>query len=344
MENLQKIRILNAFRAYLHNMRTNDTNGNFRDKSISLKIRQVGRIFVVSLALITPTFVIYLSVWYLIENNLSISEFSTSIALILAYVQFNFNGVAMMIKRNMIHVTMDNIQKTVDERELNKKNIEKKTKKNRKKIGKNRGDPKNAKSFEYSLISFWFFFLLMQNIHGRMQKFYEIAYNLQAHRGDAYNADAGYILHNCSSRDYGILSIADVPHFKCTFRVSPAKSMAAIAWNSVRNQLFGASHTHFPLLQWNIDFDHDFRSSLIDQNTYIEFLFNWCIESLSALCTANTFTAVTSLYVGLYLYIGGMLADLKAQMTSFDRKTTAESLEFRSIFVRAVQLHVDIIE
>lgn len=120
--------------------------------------------------------------------------------------------------------------------------------------------------------------------------------------------------------------------------------MAAIAWNSVRNQLFGASHTHFPLLQWNIDFDHDFRSSLIDQNTYIEFLFNWCIESLSALCTANTFTAVTSLYVGLYLYIGGMLADLKAQMTSFDRKTTAESLEFRSIFVRAVQLHVDIIE
>lgn len=87
-----------------------------------------------------------------------------------------------------------------------------------------------------------------------------------------------------------------------------------------------------------------FHSQLIERNIYIGFLVDWMIELFGVLCTSFTLISVASLYIGLCLYIGGMVADLRTKMAKFDHKTPVGSITVRSIYVQALQFHADIIE
>lgn len=77
---------------------------------------------------------------------------------------------------------------------------------------------------------------------------------------------------------------------------------------------------------------------------YIGFLADWAFELLGVMCSSFTEIAVGSLYTGLCLYTGGMVADLKAQMATFDQNTPVESTKIRSIYVKVATFHVNIME
>lgn len=86
------------------------------------------------------------------------------------------------------------------------------------------------------------------------------------------------------------------------------------------------------------------HSQLIDQNRYIAFLVDWILETLCVLCTSVGFIANGSMYISLCLYIDGMVAGLKAQMSSLDQKRLADLTAIRSIYVKALKFHIDIVE
>lgn len=85
MKTRQRAHVLSAFRPYLHALQAFNAE-SFRDKPISLKIRRVCCALFVSMVVVAA-FVIFLGIWHMIENSLDLREFSTSIAIMLAFVQ-----------------------------------------------------------------------------------------------------------------------------------------------------------------------------------------------------------------------------------------------------------------
>lgn len=116
MENQRQIRVLSAFRPYLHILQAYKVE-NIRNNHDSPKIRQIGLSFVVAVAITATTFVAFLATWHIIET-LNIREFSTSIAKILCFFQLVFTVVIIMSKTQLIIRTIDSIQLIVDERKL----------------------------------------------------------------------------------------------------------------------------------------------------------------------------------------------------------------------------------
>lgn len=81
------------------------------------------------------------------------------------------------------------------------------------------------------------------------------------------------------------------------------------------------------------------NSSLIGRTTYIGFFIDWCIEVISVLGIFVTFISAGSFYVGMCLYINGMVEDMKIRMTSLD----AAQMEIWSSNVRQIQFHNEIL-
>lgn len=63
----------------------------------------------------------------------------------------------------------------------------------------------------------------------------------------------------------------------------------------------------------------------MDQNKYVGFFIDWLIESFSMATVAAIFIGSTSIYVGIYLYINGMVADIKMRLKSIEDDVSIES-------------------
>lgn len=90
----------------------------FRINPISLKIKQIGFIFCETVAIGTTPLLISLAIWQMITNTPNMNAFATSFAISLTFVQMLLIGVTVLIKNRKISGTLNDIQKTVDERML----------------------------------------------------------------------------------------------------------------------------------------------------------------------------------------------------------------------------------
>lgn len=115
MEIHRKINVLSSFHPYLHMLQAYN-HEKFRDNSKSLILRHIGYTFLITIFIISIPIAILLSIWYLIENDFGISEFSASFASIIIYVQMLFLCVAMVVKNKAISKELRKIQKIIDER------------------------------------------------------------------------------------------------------------------------------------------------------------------------------------------------------------------------------------
>lgn len=122
MKTRRRIHVLSAFRPYLYALQAFNVE-SFRDKPISLKIRLVCCALLVSMVVAAAPFVIFLGIWYMIENSLDVREFSTSIAIMLAFAQIVVTAVSIIRKNKLIGRTVDAIQMLVDERKIAFTNI-----------------------------------------------------------------------------------------------------------------------------------------------------------------------------------------------------------------------------
>lgn len=172
MENQQRIRVLSAFRPYLHILHAYRVE-NFRDKHVSPKIRQICLLFAVTVAIMATTFVAFLATWHMIET-LNISAFSTSIAKILCFFQLVFTVVIIMSKHQLIARTIDSIQRIVDERKLVLRTFEKKI-----------GSPTFRSEVKNGNPHFCHFFLHIAPVC-RVRGVRRLAHNLQTRRANPH--------------------------------------------------------------------------------------------------------------------------------------------------------------
>lgn len=76
----------------------------------------------------------------------------------------------------------------------------------------------------------------------------------------------------------------------------------------------------------------------------------WALEFISMISDAFTISTIGSLYIGLCLYIGSMVTDLKTQMASIDRLTSNDGneqvqfQEIRTVYLQALKFHLEVIE
>lgn len=109
-----------------------------------------------------------------------------------------------------------------------------------------------------------------------------------------------------------------------------------------------------------INFSLKWSSSLIGRASYIGFFIDWFIESISILVTCIVFVSSGSSYFGIFLYINGMVRDMKMQLMSNGSlycsksesnealKPTKESceplkqMELWRCYVRELKFHIEI--
>lgn len=78
----------------------------------------------------------------------------------------------------------------------------------------------------------------------------------------------------------------------------------------------------------------------------MRFFIDWTIEVFSIFRSGTIIFTIGSLCIGICLYIHGMVTDLKASLESFNENmdVRGKSTKIRSIYIKAICLHIDIIE
>lgn len=81
------------------------------------------------------------------------------------------------------------------------------------------------------------------------------------------------------------------------------------------------------------------------RTSYIGFFVDWFIESISTAALYATFILSVSIYVGIFLYIDGMVLDMRKRIISLNDVSTIRprQLEKWSIYLTEIQFHNDII-
>lgn len=79
----------------------------------------------------------------------------------------------------------------------------------------------------------------------------------------------------------------------------------------------------------------------MDENIYAGFLIDWLIELVGVIWTSFTYVAVESLYTGLCLYIGGMVANMKTKIV---QNTSHQPTNIQAMLVQALKFHSKITE
>lgn len=87
MEYRAKAQVLSASYAYFRILQVYNID-NSRNKPKLILVRRISLAFCVTVLVMTAPIVICLGVWHMIESTLDIGEFSTSFALMLAYVLY----------------------------------------------------------------------------------------------------------------------------------------------------------------------------------------------------------------------------------------------------------------
>lgn len=91
-------------------------------------------------------------------------------------------------------------------------------------------------------------------------------------------------------------------------------------------------------------------SSLIGRANYMGFYIDWLIEVISSASGYAIVIMTASIYIGIFLYINGMVCDMKMRMkdlesdftTKMPRHTT-NHIRICSIYVEEIEFHLNII-
>lgn len=86
-------------------------------------------------------------------------------------------------------------------------------------------------------------------------------------------------------------------------------------------------------------------SSLVDQSGVGRFYTDWLIECMLALSDGIIIIALASLYVGMYLYISGMVRDMNRRFSSLADGSILQPnrLQMWTTYTQEVDFHIEII-
>lgn len=82
---------------------------------------------------------------------------------------------------------------------------------------------------------------------------------------------------------------------------------------------------------------------MIGRTTYIGFYVDWALSAIPSLAYFITFITCGSMYVGAFIYINGMVAEMKMRLKSIDSANVTHTLKKWSIYVGEIELHNEII-
>lgn len=118
METRREIRVLSAFYPFLRMLHALDfaNSGHSRKRPHSPQKQDIVCVARVAVLMITPPIVVASAIWHMTEDDLTMGEFSTAFALIVAYTQMFAIYTALMVKNRMIADTMENIEKSINGR------------------------------------------------------------------------------------------------------------------------------------------------------------------------------------------------------------------------------------
>lgn len=89
-----------------------------------------------------------------------------------------------------------------------------------------------------------------------------------------------------------------------------------------------------------------FHSSLVARANYIGFFVDWIIELIGNCVAYAMIIATASIFIGLHLYINGMMQDMRIRLTmrAIDGDSTEEPTQMWPTYVEEIQFHIEIIE
>lgn len=91
------------------------------------------------------------------------------------------------------------------------------------------------------------------------------------------------------------------------------------------------------------------KSSFFDRLTYKGFLVSWIIEGSSAAAGFLILVIVGSIYIGMVLYIAGMVKDMRMRIVPYDSDFAPEShqplnqIKAWLMFAREIEFHAEIL-
>lgn len=87
-------------------------------------------------------------------------------------------------------------------------------------------------------------------------------------------------------------------------------------------------------------------SSLIGRASYVGFYIDWIVEVLGFVADVTIITTTGTIYVGIFLYINGMVEDLKMRVFPIDADFIGDIIpvDIWSIYVHEINLHAEIIK
>lgn len=227
METHREISVLSAFRPFQRLLQAfNFTNFDRARSPYSSEKQHIVCIVHVAVLLITPPVVVTAGIWHLIEDDVTMAEFSTSFALIVAYTQMFSIYISLMMKNRIISETLENIQKSINRRELELEFT-------------------SVFVVQTEFLQKVVFlqlnnFVYMQKMHfhqilpiRRLRGLENLISNLRAQRAKPYTAYTSATCFNRYGRRRFICVGFNVSHFVCNFRLSEARQMAASIRDSV---------------------------------------------------------------------------------------------------------------
>lgn len=122
MASKRMIRVLDAFHPYLRMIKAYNLE-NFRELPFSRIVQHILYALYVTVLIVAMAIVIYLGLWHLFEDDLTISQFSTALALIITYMQMLFIFATLAIKNRKISGNILDIEESIQQREIDFSNF-----------------------------------------------------------------------------------------------------------------------------------------------------------------------------------------------------------------------------
>lgn len=89
---------------------------------------------------------------------------------------------------------------------------------------------------------------------------------------------------------------------------------------------------------------------MLGRSNYFGFFIDWFVELIGNATAYAMIIATASIFIGLSLYINGMMEDMKMRLMSIDSDSTEKPskrlnpVQMWSIYVEEIQFHIEIIE
>lgn len=119
MATVQELIVLQEYRPYQRILEAFNSE-QFRNKGSRRKLHNVCSAACVIAMFSTLAALAVLAYWYFMENGFDINIISASLSAELLYIQLLLTQIALTARNRLIRATIEDLQKVVDERELNR--------------------------------------------------------------------------------------------------------------------------------------------------------------------------------------------------------------------------------